>query len=104
MQSDYSHVVISAENAQQVKEILDALLLKKVVAGGMITQGPAKFWWKGELVEMLYYNISAFTRTSLRNQIVDTVEQISVEEVPGITFSPLDSNQKFLDWIDTSLS
>lgn len=97
----------STEDVEPSGNLLRASWLRKVLSYSSIpahptpiyqsylkvpTQGPGKLWWKGELVEMLYYNISAFTRTSLRNQIINTVEKISAEGVPGITFSPLESD------------
>lgn len=49
---NYYQVFISAEDKGQATTILDALLKKKLILGGPILEGPAKFWWKGEIVEM----------------------------------------------------
>ena len=47
-------VLISAEDKEQADTILDALLEKKLIFGEPILEGPAKFWWKGEICEMNY--------------------------------------------------
>ena len=101
--SGYLRVLISAENSAQANTILDALLGKKLVAGGMITKGPAKVWWKGEIVEMEYYNISVLTKEMHRKAVIAQVNQVSVEEVPMIALFPLEGNKELLDWIDVSI-
>ena len=60
--TQYLHVLISAENVEQANVILDALLAKKLVFGGPVLSGPAKFWWKGEICEMHYAYILTYTR------------------------------------------
>lgn len=101
-QIQYVRALISAENNEQANTILNALLWKKLVAGGMITKGPAKVRWKGNIVEMKYYNISVLTKKSHKDAVVDKVKQVSVEEVPMIAFFPFEGNKELLDWIDVS--
>jgi len=103
MESGYLHVLISAENKEQADLILDALVVKKIVSGGLISHGPARFWWDGEITEMDYYNISTFTVTANRNALIEEVERVSVEEVPIVAISAMDGNKKFLDWISSSI-
>ncbi|MBI2640999.1 divalent cation tolerance protein CutA [Candidatus Roizmanbacteria bacterium] len=64
MSSKYFQVFISAEDRKQADRILDSLLEKKLVAGGMLLSGPSKFWWKGKITNMSYSNISTFTRVN----------------------------------------
>lgn len=103
IKSQYVRALISAENNVQANTILDALLKSKLVAGGMITKGPSKVWWKGKIVEMEYYNISVLTMEKHRDAVIDKVKQISVEEVPMIAFFSLEGNAELLTWIDTSV-
>lgn len=100
--SKYVRVLVSAENSEQANTILDALLQKKLVAGGMITEGPAKVWWKGKVVEMEYYNISVLSKEKYKDAVITNVKQVSVEKVPMIAFFPLEGNRELLDWIDES--
>ena len=96
-------VFISAENKDQTNVILDALLAKKLILGGPILEGPAKFWWKGEVVEMGYAYILSYTTDKYKDQIIDEVKKASIEEVPMISFIPLEGNPELLKLIDDTL-
>jgi len=100
---NYLHVLISAETKEQADTILDALLTKKLVSGGLISHGPARFWWKGAITEMDYFNISTFTVARNKDALIEEVERLSVEEVPIVAISAMDGNKKFLDWISSTI-
>jgi uncharacterized protein involved in tolerance to divalent cations len=104
MNTEYIHAVISAENKEQADAILDGLLAKKLVSGGLISHGPSRFWWDGKITEMEYYNISVFALAEHKSAVIEEVERISGESVPIVAIHPLDGNQKFLDWIRASTS
>lgn len=99
----YFQVLISAENKKQADTILDSLLNKKLIAGGLLLNGPSRFWWKGKIVSMNYYNISAFTIDKYKKSIVEDVRKISVEEVPMVWFIPIEGNKEFMNWINESI-
>jgi uncharacterized protein involved in tolerance to divalent cations len=99
----YYQVFISAENTEQANTILDALLKQKLILGGPILSGPAKFWWKGEIVEMGYCYILTYTKAELKEAIIKEVERISVEEVPMISFTPFEGNKKLESLIDETI-
>lgn len=101
--STYLQVTISAENKEQADAILDRLLEKKLVAGGFITHGPAKFWWKGKVIGMNYYNISTFSIRKHKKAITAQVKKVSIEEVPMIWFISFEGNKELLIWIDESI-
>ncbi|OGK18101.1 hypothetical protein A2866_02935 [Candidatus Roizmanbacteria bacterium RIFCSPHIGHO2_01_FULL_39_8] len=99
----YFQVFISAEDRKQADKILDSLLRKKLVAGGLLLSGPSRFWWKGKIVDMNYYNISTFTQENYKEKIIEDVKKISVEEVPMIWFITMEESKEFINWIDKSL-
>lgn len=103
MDLKYLQVFISAENKKQADEILKSLLKKRLVAGGLLLKGPSRFWWKGKIVAMAYYNISAFTKVKNKKAVITDVKKASSEEVPMIWFIPIDGNEEFLKWIDESI-
>lgn len=101
---NYIHVLISAENRKEVDKIIDVLLEKRLIAGSLITKGPSKLWWKGKIVELTYFNISAFTINKHKKAIAEEVKKISKEEVPIIAFFDMEGNKEFLSWIDENIA
>ncbi len=99
--SKYLQVYISAENREQADNILNSLLEKKLVAGGLLLNAPARFWWKGKITNMNYYNISVFTKADHKQAIIDDVRKSSVEEVPMVWFIKFEGNEESLKWIDS---
>lgn len=102
--SQYLHGYISAKSKNEADIILDSLLRKKLVAGGLITHGPSRFWWKGKIVNSNYYNISVFTKDIHKQTIIDDVLENSAEETPMVWFIELEGNKDLLTWIDSSVS
>ncbi len=100
----YFQALISAENKEQADTILNSLLDKKLVAGGMFLNAPARFWWKGEITEMNYYNLSVFTIEKHKSAIIDDVRQTSIEEVPMVWFISIEGNEELFKWIDESVA
>jgi uncharacterized protein involved in tolerance to divalent cations len=103
MTTNFLQAFISAENKEQADAILDSLLTKHLISGGLITNGPSRFWWKGKITEMNYYTISAFTSTKYKKAIIADVKKTSVEEVPMIWFVAIDGNTELLDWIKENI-
>src|ERR1700674_3018720 len=62
----YYQVLINSENRQQAGNILDHLLTERLVIGGPIFNGPAKFLWEGTLMDMDYCLIVTYTREATR--------------------------------------
>jgi uncharacterized protein involved in tolerance to divalent cations len=100
----YFQAFLSAENKKQANAIIDALLAQKLVLGGPIIEAPAKFWWKGEIVEMDYVYILVYTTDKLKQAVIEEYEKISEEEVPMISFLPFEGNKKLLELIDQTLN
>ena len=100
----YLQVLISAENKGEASTILDALLAKKLILGGPILEGPAKFWWKGEIVSMNYAYILTYTTEKHRNAVVEEVRKTTSEEVPMISFISFEPNLELAKLIDETLT
>jgi len=99
----YLQCWISAEDKKQADTILNSLLQKKLVAGGLILNAPARFWWKGEITDMNYYNISVFTVRKHSQSIIEEVKKASIEEVPMVWFVEFEGNKELFRWIDSSV-
>lgn len=97
--------LISATTLKEAKDILQSLALKKLVAGGLISEGLSSYWWEGEIQEKKYYNISVFTNEENRTAVIQQVKSIHSDEVPIIAlFEISDGNTEFLNWIDESVT
>jgi len=97
-------VLISAENKEQAMSILDALLEKKLILGGPILEGPAKFWWKGEIEEMNYAYILTYTTENHKAAVIEETTKASEEEFPMVSFIPFEGNEKLTKLIDETLN
>jgi len=101
MADEYYKAIISATSEREAKAILKALLNKRLVAGGLIVKGPSLYWWKGKIVEEIYYNLSVYTILKKRDEIINVVEGMCKDEVSIIEFHRIDyGNKGFLRWID----
>ena len=99
----YLQVLISAENKNQANTILDVLLSQKLILGGPILEGPAKFWWKSEIVSMNYAYIFTYTTEKFKEKIIEEVKKASIEEVPMVSFMLFEGNPELLKLIDETL-
>lgn len=95
----YLQVTISAEDKNQANKILNNLLENKLITGGQIVNAPARFLWKGEIVNMDYYTLHSFTIDTHKKTIISEVKKLSIEEVPMISFTQMDGNDELLKWI-----
>lgn len=100
MSNKYLQVVISAENKEQADLILNSLLEKKLVPGGLLSNAPARFWWKEKIIDMNYYNISTFAIEKHKEAVINDVKKTSAEEVPMVWFIEIDGNEELFKWID----
>ncbi|MDO8676601.1 MAG: divalent cation tolerance protein CutA [Candidatus Azambacteria bacterium] len=96
----YYQVLISAEDQKQANTILDKLLTRKLILGGPILKGPAKFWWKGKIVKMNYCYILTYTTRKHMKAVINETKKASVEEIPMISFFPFEGNIELIKLID----
>ena len=100
MADEYFRGIISATSEEEAQQILNMLLEKKLIAGGLISNGMSNHWWEGKIDKEIYYNISVFTISENKEKIVDLVEKNSKDNTPGVIFFKIDyANDKFLRWI-----
>jgi hypothetical protein len=88
----FYQVLISAELRTQGLRLLEHLITKRLVFGGPVLSGPARFLWKNEIVEHDYCWIIRFTREDLRDELIKEAERESAEAICMITFSPFDGS------------
>jgi uncharacterized protein involved in tolerance to divalent cations len=99
MTKEFCQALISATNRKEANEISDSLVTKKLIAGSLITKGDSRYWWEGKIVEKEYYNISAFSLIKNKDKIIREVRKIHSDKCPIISFTQIDGNSDFLEWI-----
>jgi len=88
----FLQVMISSELRTQGMRMLEHLISKRLIFGGPVFSGPARFLWKNEIVEHDYCWIVTFTREDLRDELIKEAEKESAEAICMITFSPFDGS------------
>src|SRR5580693_2842519 len=91
-QAKFYQVMISSELRTQGLRLLEHLIAKRLIFGGPVFSGPARFLWKNEVVEHDYCWTITFTREDLRDELIRQAEAESAEAVCMITFTPFDGS------------
>jgi len=104
MNDECFKVEISAENREQADTILNALLERRLVTGGQFLASPARFLWKGEVVDMDYLTVTSFTPERHREEVIRVVKANSVEDVPMIAFFSFIPNPELAEWINATVA
>jgi periplasmic divalent cation tolerance protein len=98
--SKFCQVLINCPSREESGKVLDMLLERRFVAGGLITHGPSKYHWKGKIEEQEYFTISAFSLLENKQKIISEVRELHSDETPVIVFIEIDGNEDFLKWIE----
>jgi len=104
MKKDFCQVLISATSKREADKISDTLVKKELLAGSLIIRGPSRYWWRGKIVEKIYYNIQGFSLMRNKPKIILEVKKIHSDKCPIIAFIKIDGNKEFLRWIEDSIS
>ena len=100
---EFCQVLISATSREEANNISDNLVKKKLIAGSLITNGDSRYWWEGKIVEKVYYNISAFSILKNEDKIISEVKILHSDKCPIISFTKIEGNKEFLNWIEESV-
>jgi uncharacterized protein involved in tolerance to divalent cations len=96
----FCQILINCPKRKEAEKVLDSILKKRLVAGGLITHGPSRYHWKGKIEEQEYFTISAFSLFKNKQKIISEVRKISSDETPVIVLLDIDGNDDFLKWIE----
>jgi hypothetical protein len=91
-QAKFYQMMISSELRTQGLRLREHLIAKRLIFGGPVFSGPARFLWKNEVVEHDYCWTITFTREDLRHELIKGAEKESAEAICMITFSPFDGS------------
>ncbi len=97
-------VTVSAPTEEDAEQLSRRLLEQELVAGTRITVGTSHYKWEGEIEENTYWNINAYTVSERKGDIIESVERVHPDDCPIITFSTVDGNENFVQWVNESLN
>ena len=101
----YIIVTTLCENEDIANQIIDTLLVKKLVVGAQIVRVHSKYWWNNSLEECDEYKLEFRTKDSFFKEIEQEIKKLHNYEVPEISsIEILDANPDFLKWIDQNLT
>lgn len=100
MEEKHCQILINCPKREEANKILDMLLEKRLVAGGLITNGPSRYHWKGRIEEQEYFTISTFSLFKNKQRIISEVRKLHSDETPVLVFLNIDGNEDFLKWIE----
>ncbi|KXK10426.1 MAG: hypothetical protein UZ22_OP11002000729 [Microgenomates bacterium OLB23] len=64
---------------------------------------PGRFFWKEQLVDLQYFNVTAFTVEKHKEAIIAEVKKVTGEDLPMIWFTEIDGSEELLAWIKEML-
>lgn len=91
-QAEFYQVMISSELRTQGLRLLEHLIAKRLIFGGPVFSGPARFLWRTRLSSTTTAGRLRSPGKTLRDELIKEAEKESAEAICMITFSPLDGS------------
>lgn len=101
---DFCQILFNTKTKPEAEKIIDALFEAKLIACADGFAIDSRYCWKEEITSEERYQVMAYSKFELKKKIIALIEETHSDEVPAIVFSPIDGNQKYLDWIEESLT
>jgi len=101
LMTDVSLIYITAQNSEDARRIGRILVEQRLAACvNIIDRIGSIYWWEGRIAEENEALITAKTKNSLVNELVEKVKSIHGYSCPCIVALPINSgNEDFLDWV-----
>jgi len=91
------YITISSE--EEAKKIARHLLEEKLIACANIFPIQSMYNWKGKMADEKEIVVLGKTKAENYEKIVSEVEKIHSYDIPCILKIPMESNQKYEDWL-----
>jgi len=99
--SDYCIVSTTTDTKENVEEITQRLLHKKLVACVQTEHIKSAYRWQGKIIFADEIQLQMKTKTSLFDKIKTEIETLHTYDVPEIIILPLmNANRSYLEWIE----
>lgn len=98
-------VVVTAPDKDLVRELIHALMQKRLCAAGHLYPFETTYRWRGNVYEKTEVRGILYTRASLVDRITEEIRSMHPYEVPHVTATPLVAgNDDYLQWIFSETS
>jgi periplasmic divalent cation tolerance protein len=100
--SAVNHIAVSigVPDADDARELSRTLVEECIAAGTRTSSGVSHYRWEGEVHERTYWTVTAFTTESRLDALYDHVGERHDDDLPGITYTEIDAQDAYLDWIE----
>lgn len=88
---------------EELDNIIDALLAKKLIACADIFPVRSQYCWKGEIADEPRFQAVAYTLADKKDEVVKVVLEMHSDDIPGIIVTPVEANKEYEDWVKESL-
>lgn len=97
----YCMIETAFDNKEETERVIKELLENKLVASCQMVESNSKWNWKKELEESKEYLVFMKTKTSLQEEVYNTIKSIHSYECFEFATFGLDScNTDYLNWIE----
>lgn len=96
-------ILINTFLKEELDEILDALLAKKLIACADISPVHSRYCWKAKIADEQRFQAVAYTLADKKDEVIKVVEEMHSDDIPGIIVTPVEANKKYEDWVKESL-
>ena len=92
-------IYITNPSEEKAKEIAKHLIEKKLIACGNILASSSLYKWKGNLEDEKEFVLLAKTTEEKFDKVKEEVKKIHPYDIPCIVKIPVNSNEKYFEWV-----
>ena len=91
-------------NKKTAKKISKLLLKKKLAACVSLREIYSIYEWRGKIEEVNEVEITIKSQPELKNALIVFLQKMSSYDVPEIIFKKFNSEKKYMNWVEKSIS
>lgn len=105
MATKFIIIFVTAASKKEAKQIISALIKKRLVACGNILDGvDSTFIWRGKVDSAKEVLIILKTKKNLFKKVASEIKRLHSYEVPEIIAMPIvEGGKKYLEWINENV-
>ncbi len=101
--NDFIFIYITNPSEEEARKIVRHLLEKKLIACANIFPITSLYWWEGKIADEKEFVAIVKTIEENFEKVKKEVEKIHPYTIPCITKIPVNSNEKFFNWLKSEV-